>query len=169
MNEYRHLTIPGFEHFIVYFDGRIKNTITGNFLTGDVNNCGYLRVGLYNGEHKLRVFRHRLVAEYFIMNPENKKIVNHINGDKTDNSLQNLEWVTASENEYHKYQHLNPRKYKKRLKVTFPDGKEIIFDSFKEAYQYLNITQPTLSKYVSLGEYNGYKFEDLGQYVYDKS
>lgn len=66
-----------------------------------IQTGGYCAIDLGNGKKIKRFLIHRLVAENFIENPLNKKQVNHINGIKNDNKLNNLEWVTASENQKH--------------------------------------------------------------------
>lgn len=64
-------------------------------------SCGYLKVELYkNGKSKI-YYVHRLIAETFIQNPDNLPQVNHIDGNKLNNNVNNLEWVTASQNQIH--------------------------------------------------------------------
>ena len=77
--------------------GRIKILIT------DEQKNGYLRIGLWENNKKKKFLIHRLVATAFIPNPENKSQVNHIDGNKKNNRLENLEWNTSSENIIHAY------------------------------------------------------------------
>lgn len=62
---------------------------------------GYLFIGLRNGSGKKFFHIHRLVAECFVENKYNKKYVNHIDGNKKNNTFENLEWCTAKENSFH--------------------------------------------------------------------
>lgn len=83
--------------------GQIKNLKTQHVLTPR-NSTGYSMVALFkNGERRdLKI--HRLVACSFLENPQNKPQVNHKDGNKLNNNLENLEWCTNSENQKHAYQ-----------------------------------------------------------------
>lgn len=63
--------------------------------------CGYLLIMLSKNGKTYHKYIHRLIADMFIPNPYNKPQVNHIDGNKTNNALQNLEWVSAKENALH--------------------------------------------------------------------
>ena len=72
-------------------------------LKGRLSKDGYLRVSLRKNNKAYEFKIHRLVADAFIPNPENKPTINHINGDKTCNKVNNLEWATRAEQMQHAY------------------------------------------------------------------
>lgn len=74
------------------------------FLRPDIKKNGYLFYHLYPGDRTEKSeYAHRLVAQAFIPNPSHKKDVNHIDGNKLNNCVDNLKWVTRSENQIHAY------------------------------------------------------------------
>lgn len=81
----------------------------GQSLKQHKDRFGYMRVALCQPTFHKLCLAHRLVAEAFIPNPEKKPQVNHINGIKTDNRVDNLEWATASENTRHAHEKLGHR------------------------------------------------------------
>jgi hypothetical protein len=78
-------------------------TYKSNLVKFHLTSKGYCRIGIYKDGIKKNHLVHRLVADAFINNNENKEQVNHKNGVKCDNSLSNLEWCTNIENRTHSY------------------------------------------------------------------
>lgn len=88
--------------FEVNKEGVVRNKVTKHVYTKYLEKNGYYRVSTRDSlGNPIKQSVHRLMALAFIPNPENKPQVNHINGVKSDYSLENLEWVTESENQQH--------------------------------------------------------------------
>lgn len=104
------------------------------FLKPKINKYGYLCVVLQNNKIKKDYTVHRLVAEHFIPNPDNKPQVNHINGVKTDNRVENLEWCTSSEN----IKHAHENKLKNQLGGKNPNARKVINNKTKEVFNCIN-------------------------------
>lgn len=89
--------VDGFE-YMVSSKGRVKSLRKNMILKPDMSRGKYPSVILYGKDKSMRIHVHRLVAEYFIPNPEDKPMVDHINTIRDDNRVENLRWVTAWEN-----------------------------------------------------------------------
>lgn len=111
-----------------------------------IDRAGYKSLRLNNRGISKTILLHRLIADAFVLNPENKPIVNHINGKKTDNRIKNLEWVTHSENVQHAYDSMLI-KNKGRAVVDKCTNK--IFDNYKEAAKFYGINPNTLRGYLN--------------------
>ena len=82
--------------------GRVRSSYKGGrILKPNLSFYGYWRVQLWRGGKGRSIYVHRLVAQAFIPNPDGKPQINHINGIKTDNRVENLEWCTNMENQLH--------------------------------------------------------------------
>ena len=89
--------------YMVSTDGMVKRAETDRILKQKLDKDNYLSINMSMGGrgNTKQVFVHRLVAEAFIPNPENKPLVKHIDGNPINNCVENLKWVTPKENVAH--------------------------------------------------------------------
>lgn len=93
--------IKNYENYLIDENGNVYNSITKKELKGSVGENGYRYYRLSKNNKKKMFYAHRLVAETFLENLENLPVVNHIDGNKLNNNVNNLEWTTYSENTFH--------------------------------------------------------------------
>lgn len=130
---------------------------------GNLRINGYRIVSLYINKKQKELLVHRLIATAFLENPENKLVVNHLDGDRGNNVVENLAWSTASENVKHSYKKSG---WNKRILQVSPDTNEIVkaHESIAAVNREFSTIHATIHKYLKSGEvYKGFiwKLEEL--------
>lgn len=97
--------IKDFKYYYISRCGKILSTKFKNkrILSNRLTKSGYVAIALSKNNKSYSRYIHRLIGLTYIPNPENKLEINHKNGKNSDNSIENLEWVTPSENQLHSY------------------------------------------------------------------
>ena len=138
--------VRSLDRYVEHYSGS-KRLMKGRILKPVINPYGYFQLVL-SKDGKLRSVRvNRIVAMAFIPNPKNKRTVNHINGVKTNNSVNNLNWMTYKEQLNHAFDTglKNCDYLKKKVKI-FKDDKVLLFDSLIEASKHIGCHKSSVSK-----------------------
>ena len=148
--------INDFDYYITR-DGKVINS-KGKELKQCISTSGYYYVQLIIDKKKYMKFVHRLVAEMFIENKNEQ--VDHINGNKLDNNVENLRWVSAREN-YFNYGYKERIEHKKKKIIAIKDNKILEFNSRLECAEYFKCNKSKI-KYdyeYKKGNKKGYIFK----------
>ena len=99
-------TISDNSRYTITSDGKVMNKKRGTYLKQQLNSKGYARVFLWYGDRDIPIAVHRLVATHFLRKRNGLTEVNHIDGNKLNNDVSNLEWCTRLQNVQHFHRHL---------------------------------------------------------------
>lgn len=172
--------IKGFENYEISNLGRLRrlrDDSSFHYYSLISNNDSYINICLRYNKMKKYTRIHRLVAEAFISNPENKPQVNHINFDKSDNRVENLEWVTNKENIQHAIKskphmiekmvkHNQTKRHKKIVQIDIETNEMIgWFDNAKIAQRITGVCSKNILQVASKEEWKpGYIRKQAGGY-----
>jgi len=126
-----------------------------------IHELGYLYYYLSNNGTSEKIYMHRLVAQHFIPNLDNKLEVNHKDGNKQNNYVSNLEWCTRFENNKHAFENglKNNNHFKKKVKIIKGDFSKT-FDSIVNCSKYFNCHETTIGQLIKNNhKYKGYILE----------
>ena len=159
------LPVPEWENFYTVSNyGRCFSIRTNKIKPLDPNTYGYLRLQCYDGNRRQKLFVHKLVATLFVPGYFEGAVVNHIDGDKTNNIYTNLEWVTKSRNLKHAYEigTMIPKKKDQPVVLVTKDGTSVYFPTAIACARSIGISDKRLHHLIK--KYNGY-VPEIGGYV----
>lgn len=113
--------IKDYPNYYIYDNGDILNINTNKILEGSIGENGYRYFRLSQNGKKKMLYCHRLVAEAFIPNPQNLPVVNHKDGNKLNNNVENLEWATYSDNIIHFHKEIKKNNVNKKTEYYKED------------------------------------------------
>ena len=145
-------------NYSVSENGDIRNDKTGRILKQHLNTSGYMTVML--GRKTSPLYVHRIVADSFIENNDNLPQVDHINGNKLDNNVKNLRWVSVSDNCYG-FGYKNRIENRKKKIIASNSTEKILFNSRNECAEYFNCdkSQIEYDKIYKKGNKKGWIFK----------
>ena len=145
--------VKSLDRYILQSNG-VRRKVKGRVLKSTISNSGYKNITLVKGS-KYQLFIHRLVADAFIINNENKSTVNHKDGNKLNNNYENLEWATYSENNIHAiHTGLRCMKYctGENQYASKLSDKDVI--KIRELYKYTDLSQKEISNMFDVSRTN---------------
>ena len=139
--------IEGFEKYEVSNLGKVRNIKSGRMLKPHLNHNGYLKHHLYRHDKQKELFLHRILATAFIDNPGKKPQVNHIDENKLNNDLSNLEWCTVRENAIHgtRVKRVAEKLSQKVIQLDLNDNILNVFKSMRQAERETGIDATSIS------------------------
>ena len=160
--------IKGYEEYEIYSDGRVYSNKSNKFLTWNKTVDGYIRVGVFKNNKQKSLYIHKLVAEYFIPNKNNYKHVDHIDRDKSNNTIDNLRWCSTAENNCNRtiqktkssgnYNGVNKTKFNTWSADVRYNGKRVFYKTFNTEFE----------AYIARKEYIKNNLKELFNYYYPK-
>lgn len=146
------IVLKEFPNYTIDINGNVFDIEKNKYCHFNKDNYGYILVNLRKNNNWYKRKVHRLLALAYLPNPNNKCDVNHIDGNKSNNNLSNLEWATRSENMKHAWNNIIKDESKSKMINNFIDNSKLVlntasgiyYKSLKEAAYYNNIKMSTL-------------------------
>lgn len=160
-----------YPRYLISNKGYVIDTIKNKICKERLSHNGYKIITIVNSNNEYKTVKvHRLVAKAFIPNQDNKPQVNHIDENKENNMVSNLEWVTAKENCNHGTRNErmgNSLKFKNAIKIKAIDiatGEENVYNSITECAKELCLDSSSISKVLKCKQryVSNYVFKKVG-------